>query len=432
MKTVYNKFFTEFDKNSIFEYLVAAVLITLPLKYAFGTSSIILFLFFSVLHYKYVRDSNRSSALLLPILFYLIMILSVLWSIDANLTFWGLKKNIFFLLIPLAFLYVNEIRKIESQKLLMFYSYGMTFFSIFTIVKAIIKFINTKNVKVFFYHELVTLEVNAIYVSIFVSVAVFYFFSIQKKTILDKICLATLLIFVFLLSSKTVIFIDIIIIICYYTFFSNVPKSVRLLTIFSITGFVIFSLFYVKQIRERFLIEYETAFVDNTVNEKVGNTTEKVYNVSLKQAWCNKSFQKNHYFPGTALRVFQFRIFTEIVQDPKLFLLGTGLEASQEKIVEKTVEYNLYSGYSSFNFHNQYIQTFSEIGVFGFIILILMLVVNFKNAIKNKSFMHLVFAISIAILFLSESFFCRQRGIVFFLILYCVFNNKTQEKCKTN
>ena len=82
-------------------------------------------------------------------------------------------------------------------------------------------------------------------------------------------------------------------------------------------------------------------------------------------------------------------------------------------------------GYQTKNFHNQYVQNFAELGVFGFLILIIMLFVNLKNGLVNKDFIHIAFAILMISLFLTESFLWRQRGVVFFTILYCVFNTNT-------
>ncbi len=231
-----------------------------------------------------------------------------------------------------------------------------------------------------------------------------------------------LVIVVFLLSSKSIITIDFILVVCYYSFFADIPKSVKSTTLITVTGFLLFSLVFVKEVKERFLLEYETAFIDNTVNKKIGDQNAKVYNVSLKQAWQVDKFQQNHFFPGTAMRVYQFRIFVEMLQENPIFFTGFGLEASQQKIREKESEHTLYHGYGDFNFHNQYIQTFSELGVFGFLILVIMLYLNNRNAWKQKDFLHIAFAITMIILFLSESFFCRQRGIVFFITIYCIFN----------
>ena len=74
-----------------------------------------------------------------------------------------------------------------------------------------------------------------------------------------------------------------------------------------------------------------------------------------------------------------------------------------------------------FNFHNQYIQFFAEIGIAGFIIFIIMVFVNLKIAINRKDFVHFSFAILIISLFLTESFLARQRGVIYFTLMYCLF-----------
>jgi len=105
------------------------------------------------------------------------------------------------------------------------------------------------------------------------------------------------------------------------------------------------------------------------------------------------------------------------------------LNASYPKIEAKGVAYNVYegdhsnNGYQKMNFHNQYVQVFAELGVFGFLILVLMLGLNLKNALKSKNFVHFVFAFLMISLFLTESFLWRQRGVVFFTMLYCLFNS---------
>ena len=104
-----------------------------------------------------------------------------------------------------------------------------------------------------------------------------------------------LIAFVFLLSSKSIITIDVVLITIYYIFFSETKQSVRSTTLISVFAFLILSLVFVKKVRERFLLEYETAFVDNTLNYNIGTSTDKVYNVSLKQAWNIDKFQPNHF-----------------------------------------------------------------------------------------------------------------------------------------
>jgi len=407
--------------NEVFVFLIAFILLAIPLKYIVGSISIILFILVAFVNFRR-KNLSFSKSLLVPVAFYLLMGLSLFWTRDFKLSMAGLQKELIFLLVPIAFAVMPKLTVPQRYKIVRLFSYGMVLFCVFYLAKAVFKFISTREISVFFYHELVTLDVNAIYVSVFTSFALFYFIDRKNKDNLTRIIIGFLTIMVFLLSSKSIIFIDFILIICYYSFFSDVPKSVRFLTVTAVGGFLFFSLFFVDEVRDRFLLEYETAFVDNTVNAKIGNENEIVYNVSLQQAWNDNQFKDNQFFPGTALRVYQFRIFTELMREESVVLTGFGLEASQDQIQKKATQYNLYDGYGDFNFHNQYVQTFAELGFFGFLLLISMLFITIKKACQHKDFLQITFGITMIVLFLTESFFCRQRGITFFVILYCLFN----------
>jgi len=407
------------DDTTLFIYLIAAVLIAIPLNYAFGSITTIVFILAAFASFKRTRIA-LNTAMLLPIGFYFIMLCSILWTADLPLTLAGLKKELLFLFIPLAFLFIPKLGSNELDKIFRFFSFSMVGYTMFFIIQALFRYFASSDLSVFFYHQLVTMDLNAIYVSVFASFALFYFISLKSKKTLEQAAIVILVLMIVLLSSKSIIFIDFLLIICHYYFFSDIPKSVRYLTVTSFAAFLIFSLIFVKQIRDRFLIEYETAFVDNTVNKSIGNGD--VYNISLQQAWTNEKFEPNNFFPGTAMRIYQIRIFKEMLQDDNILFTGYGLEASQHKIKEKARQYNLYEGYGDFNFHNQYVQTFAELGVFGLLILIAMLYLNIKNAWKNQNFLHIVFAVTMLVLFLTESFFCRQRGLIFFITIYCLFN----------
>lgn len=402
-----------------FTYLLAVILLAIPLKYIFGSIASIVFLVACCATLGRAKFTFNK-ALLLPILFYGIMLLSLFWTKDQPASISGLQKELLFLSMPLCFLFIPILSKIDNQKVFRIFSFGMAGYAVYYFSKAAFAYLQTGNKNVFFYHELVTLDLNAIYVSVFASFGLFYFIAIHKRTTIENTAVLILSVFIFLLSSKSIIFIDLLLVICFYTFFSDTQKGVKALTILSISAFLLFSIVFVKQIRERFLLEYETAFVDNTLNEDFVNG--EVYNMSLSQAWNNEKFQQNHFLPGTALRVYQLRIFIEMFQQQNILFTGFGLEASQDQIRKKSNEHGLYPGYGDFNFHNQYLQTFAELGLFGFLTLIAMLFFNIKKAICDENFLHIVFSLMMIVLFLTESFFCRQRGIVFFITLYCMFN----------
>lgn len=185
---------------------------------------------------------------------------------------------------------------------------------------------------------------------------------------------------------------------------------------------IIVSVFSFSKIKNRFLVEFQSN-TKNSVSHNVYNEADEGVNyVSIYEAWNNDKFSPGDYFPGTAFRVYQFRMFVEIFSNEPLFWKGLGLNASQEKLKEKEIKYNLYPGYGSFNFHNQYVQNFAELGFIGFLILIAILIINIKTAMKLKSFIHISFAVLMISLFLTESFLWRQKGVLFFISFYCLFH----------
>jgi O-antigen ligase len=400
-----------------FTVLLAAILITIPMNFAYGSIACIIFLLYT---FASVRRGSFTvnKTLLLPMALYVLMALSLLWTGDFDATLSGLRKELLLLVMPFAFLFIPNLTKETLSNVFRIYGFAMVGYALYFGLMALVRYVKSGNKEVFFYHDLVSIELNAIYVAVFASFALFYFVSLRSKKTIDRAAIFILAIFVFMLSSKSIIFIDFLLIIVYYIYFLDTPRSIKVLTILAVSAFLVFSMLFVKQVRERFMIEYETAFVDNTPNRSMPT----VDNISLRQAWSSDSFTPNHFFPGGALRVYQIRIFGEMLAENNILFTGFGLEASQPWIKEKEREHNLYQGYGDYNFHNQYIQTFAELGIFGLLILVAMLFLNLKKALADRNFLHIVFAVTMIVLFLTESFFCRQRGVIFFIAMYCMFN----------
>jgi len=408
-------------QNNPFVALIALTLITLPLQYKYNSIAIILLVAFS-LYQLLKKQFYYQRNLILPVLLYGLMALSLLWTIDNKETTKALLKELSLVLIPLCFFLNPPLLEKEKNKVIHYFSYAFFGYALFYLMNAIVKYCISKDFDVFFYHELVTPDVNAIHVSIYISIAFFWFFLKKQKLVIDKIAILTLLLLLFLLSSKNIIIIFILLLFACYFMEVKIKfskgKIALLLLIVTVIGF----LFYGK-IKERFAIEINSNKEEHSVNTEISNQQGLVYNVSIKDAWSKEKFQYNDYFPGTALRVYQARIFKELIQEDNTFFTGYGLNATRNKTEEKQIEHNLYPDYGKYNFHNQYIQIFAELGVVGFVLLLLLLVINLKNAIKTKHFIHFSFAVLMISLFLTESFLSRQRGIVFFTLLYCLFNS---------
>jgi O-antigen ligase len=398
------------------------------LGYAFNSVSLGLLIIITLINYK-KENVSFNKYLIFPIALYLLMLLSFTWSIDKERTIAAISKELPLLLFPICFLLFRSFSELEKHKIIKGFSYGMVAFSLFYLIKAVIRFFISQDTAVFFYHELVTKDVNAIHVSVYMSVSFFYFLVKPIKTNFDKLALALLFLMVFLLSSKNIVVVFIGLLGFYYLFFSKTAKKLRLRNLILILV-ILFSLPFIGKVKERFKQEYETIMTDSSVNDVISKGSEKVYNVSIKQAWTNETFKPNDFFPGTAFRVYQFRIFIEFLQEEAIFWKGFGLDASYAKIEEKGFQYHLFlgdenqEGYQKMNFHNQYIQTFAELGVFGFLIVLVMLTLTIRNAIASKNYFHIAFSVLMISLFLTESFLWRQRGITFFIVMYCIINTK--------
>jgi O-antigen ligase len=407
--------------------LLALLLITIPLKPIFGSIAVILFVLVSFSGF-YKLQFRLNKALLLPIALYLLMVISLFWTTNLDLTIKGLQKEASLLVVPIAFLFLPKLEKKEIYKVFRWFGFSMVVFAIYSFARAFFRFYETGNQNVFLFNDLVSIQLNAIYISAFASFCLFYFVALKNKKSIDFISIYILAVFVFLLYSKTVFFINAIILVWYYLKKGTAQKSVKWVTLIMGLTFLFLSVIYVPQVRARFKQEYQTAFVDNTIYSETGLKDKNSNYITIKKAWVNSDFHQQSYFPGTAFRVFQIRIFKETFQEQNLWFTGLGQDASEQSIKDKHKQYQLFNEYRYFNFHNQYIQIFAELGVLGFIIFVVMMLLNLKNALSNNNFLHFVFAFTMIVLFLTESVLCRQRGILFFITLYCIFNSINVQK----
>jgi len=417
------------DKLLLFFILV---LITIPLNHFINDFVLVLFLFkvlFSFKSTNFKVDSN-----LIPlVLLYFIMLISFFWSIERESTIKAFSKELSLLIIPLSIFSSKEFLIKNKKKVLKYYSYSILLLSILFLVRAFFNFIINGNLKVFLYHDLVSKDLNAIHVSVFVSIAFFYFFIKDLKKTIDYFLIIYLFVFLLLLSSKIIVFTTILLILIYFFFYSRSANKMRLRNLTFIIAIILGSLYFGK-IKEKILFEFKIK-ADSNIGHTVINKKEVGSNIiSMKEAWYNEKFNQTDYFSGTSFRVYQARLLFDFLKEDRIFWTGFGLNASYDKIEEKGIKYNVFlgnhsvEGYQKKNFHNQYVQNFAELGVIGFLILLMILFINIKNALKTKDFIHIAFAVLMISLFLTESFLWRQRGVLFFTILYCLFNSTKKEK----
>lgn len=413
------------QQPSVFFFLL--VLLVIPMGYAVNSVALMLLVGYSLICFKASRFAWQPH-LVLPVLLFGLMSLSLIWTEDWAFSIKALQKSLPLLLLPLSMMSFRAWNAMQKNTVVKGFSIGILCFVLYWLLRATIRYWQGYDKDVFFYHELVTEDVNAIHVAVYVGLAAFYFLSKSVKSKWDYGAFLLLSLFLILLSSKNIFILFVLLVIWWvYRQFKLSAKGKWLIAIglTAILGGVAFT----GKIKERFAEELSSS---HSLNETLSNTSGPVYNVGIQQAWLQEKFQANDYFPGTAFRVYQAHIFCEMLQEDAILLTGYGLNAADEKIRQKGAQHQVYSGgpqgagYQEKNFHNQYIQLFAELGIFGLFILLVMLAVNLKNALKSKDFVHISFAILMISLFLTESFLSRQRGLIFFTAFYCVMNAKLE------
>jgi len=78
------------------------------------------------------------------------------------------------------------------------------------------------------------------------------------------------------------------------------------------------------------------------------------------------------------------------------------------------------------NSHNQYLEYFGGLGILGGLYFLLLLSYIVKIVVRGKNLTLMLFMLIMLVSFVTESWFVRQYGIVFFMFFLCFFWNKKQ------
>jgi len=390
--------------------LLSSLLIAILLQYGYSTGILIALLVVTLISLKYHKPEFHY-AYLIPFGLYGVMVLSLCWSIDVKDSIRGLERQIGLVLIPLVFIFMPTITKETKNSVLYYFSLGMAAFTVFFILSALGLYLETGDTSVFTYHALVSsLDLNAIYVSVLTSLCLLFLLFKSKKTAITVLAIGLLSVFLLLLASKTVIVTTFFCMVL--GLFHTFKKKTIVVSLLVFVGLITMLIIFPNPVKKRFNREIEAS------NTKEVLTCEK--------------FGKVYDWTGTTIRLFQARIFYEMLDEDNAFITGYGINTSQEKIIEKQKEYDLWLGYYTYNFHNQYIQAFSEIGIIGFLFIVLFLVMLARQYTVNKDILFLSLFLIMLAVFVTESYLWRQRGLYHFLLLYCLFFKTEKREHRLN
>jgi len=85
----------------------------------------------------------------LPLVFYAIMALSLIWTRDIKLSMSGLQKELPFVFIPLAFACIPGLSRFDIYKSFRWFSFGMVLFALYYLANAAVRYADSGDMSVF-------------------------------------------------------------------------------------------------------------------------------------------------------------------------------------------------------------------------------------------------------------------------------------------
>jgi len=131
-----------------------------------------------------------------------------------------------------------------------------------------------------------------------------------------------------------------------------------------------------------------------------------------------------------------------IEADPRFALFGCGIETFRtnpvfgaglgdvESVALKCYESRGFKEAieNNFNFHNEFIQTAATSGLIGLVVLVTMLAVVFRRALKSGEFISIAFMVLFFLAIQTEVALARNKGIIFFTLFATLFFSKIEHE----
>lgn len=225
---------------------------------------------------------------------------------------------------------------------------------------------------------------HPIYISSFFAVSIIFLIFKENKNKTDYFMLFFLIITLVLLSRKMIIISLFVSILIYYIINRkiNILKNVFFFILFFS---IVFILYFIPEIYLRFI---------------------EVLNLN-----------QNLLTSSSGIRLTIWKIVVEILYDNWLF--GVSWGDVQDALNEKYSKYGFVEILNK-NCHNQYLQILLASGVTGLIIISIFYFNFFKNNVINNKYFLLTQILFLS-LFIVENYLERQNGILFFVIISCLF-----------
>lgn len=419
--------------KAIFNNKALPILITfcfLSLFFRNNMNSICLgFLFFYSVFYS-LTSKNYSlpfkNEFIYLYIYYGVLLVSVIYSENSDVALKLTLRSIAFIVVPLSFNYLPNLPEKKKYAVRKYYIGFVILLLLFLFANAlyrnyilgnsildylyqkILVYLNFSEVKsdirieywLFSYEGLTNvINMQPIYVSLFVNLAYAFTISLKEKKVIPELLFWLIsvyfLFFILLLSSRTEMLIFVALMFYYLLFIKSRTKKELILNSFK-SFMLVFCLMFV--VLNNPILKYRVI---------------SVIKPDYKREYVN--------FANQNIRFQKWNSAKELITESPI--LGYGIGDFQAELISQYKRNNFEVGVMhKYNSHNQYLDTMLQIGLFGFLILILFFIRSFFWYSRDnfeKKIILIIFLFS----FITESMFNRHWGIVSF-VLFISFTSK--------
>ena len=394
-------------KNTSLYYFIACLSVVIGLVYQdfhkvplTGGIIVLGLIWLATFNYKEkLKALSKNPISLAFISFYLLHLVSLIYSTNKAVAHSDLELKVTLFLLPIFMLSTSLFSQQKKILLLHIFAISMACMAIYDLYNSFLEYQISSSTSVFYYKNLPHLLVGkphylAWYYSFAMFIALRELLLLKKQKLIWTLTFVILLMSLILLSSRAYLFAFILVIIVSYITWLGKNKN---------------SLY-------KLLIPLATII---SVLLIIPNTRSRINDTYVE---INKLFDKNDH-RQTNPRVYIWKYATALIAEKPILGHGVGDAKDELEKALKNCDALFWNGNKnvplnkkSLNFHNQFLQSWAEVGILGFLLLIFLLIRPFY--LKNHHPLFLIFIGLTLVGFLTESMLERQAGVVMFAFMY--------------
>ena len=135
------------------------------------------------------------------------------------------------------------------------------------------------------------------------------------------------------------------------------------------------------------------------------------------------AFDPSYHPSSSNQRLIAWKTSIEIIKQNSLIGVGSG-DYLDGMVSQYKQNGNIYLQKKRLDSHQQFLQTFAELGIIPLLILLTIFLTLVVISVKNKSLLLFMFASNFFLFGITESFLERQAGLIFFLLFLYLLTDK--------